>query len=107
MISSSGSFNPVPKKTKQIYEFRDSVDFYCQHGPKECHGNMVHACALAEYRNLGQVLPFIECMEYELYGKPKPNISLIASKVSDNSCYMFKISSKSVSHNHLHYYYYS
>ncbi len=43
---------------------------------------MLHACALEEYRNISQVLPFIDCMEYELYGKSRPNIDLIAKKVS-------------------------
>ena len=67
----------------QIYEFRDTVDFYCQHGPKECRGNMIHTCVLNEYKhNHTTVLPFVECMEYDLKGKPKPNVDQVARDVS-------------------------
>ena len=38
------------------------LKFYCQHGPRECKGNTIQACALNQYP-LDKVLPFIECME--------------------------------------------
>jgi len=79
LISEMIELNLVPFGKAEVYEYRDRVDFYCHHGPKECRGNMIHACALNEYKNnFTLVLPFIECMEYDLMGKPKPNVDQFA-----------------------------
>ena len=79
-LSSMMQLNLIPFGKAEIYEFRETVDFYCQHGPKECRGNMLHACVFKEHQyNYTRVLPFVECMEYDLKGKPKPNVDLIAT----------------------------
>lgn len=49
---------------KASYERLDNgtYQFYCQHGPRECRGNTVQACALDMYP-IDKVIPFVECME--------------------------------------------
>jgi len=38
--------------------------FYCQHGPKECYGNIVETCAIfLNKREEAAYFPFIHCME--------------------------------------------
>ena len=37
-------------------------NFKCQHGPAECQGNMVHACATQVVQNPSTVLKYIKCM---------------------------------------------
>ncbi|CAF2982296.1 unnamed protein product [Rotaria sp. Silwood2] len=37
--------------------------FYCQHGPEECYGNLIHTCVLNFYPKSEQHMPFIYCME--------------------------------------------
>jgi len=39
----------------------DTYDFTCQHGPDECYGNKIHACALNYYPNNVDNVPFISC----------------------------------------------
>ncbi|XP_072938017.1 GILT-like protein 2 [Epargyreus clarus] len=36
--------------------------FKCQHGPSECYGNMLHACALDVIKNQTQALLYNSCM---------------------------------------------
>lgn len=41
-----------------------TVTFRCQHGPRECRGNMIQACAIKIMAgNMSQIVPFIKCME--------------------------------------------
>jgi len=44
--------------------------FDCQHGDKECFGNIIQACVIEHYRSPEQHVPFIICM------MSKKNISL-------------------------------
>jgi len=36
--------------------------FDCQHGPTECLGNMIHACAIKHVSNQGDLVSLIGCM---------------------------------------------
>ncbi|VEN33589.1 unnamed protein product [Callosobruchus maculatus] len=40
----------------------NKIDFWCQHGPEECYGNMIHACAL-DSNPPKTALEFISCCE--------------------------------------------
>ena len=40
----------------------DLYNFQCQHGPAECQGNMVHACATEVVQSPSLVLKYIKCM---------------------------------------------
>ncbi|KAL4702947.1 hypothetical protein ACJJTC_008725 [Scirpophaga incertulas] len=39
-----------------------TVDFQCQHGPLECYGNKLHACAISILNNNMKSIPFNACM---------------------------------------------
>ncbi|GAB6022339.1 hypothetical protein CHUAL_006460 [Chamberlinius hualienensis] len=39
----------------------DRWRFSCQHGPKECYGNKVHACVLDLVKDFNQTFSFIHC----------------------------------------------
>merc|ERR1712002_1126567 len=41
----------------------DSWKFTCQHGPKECHGNMIQACLIHVVEKQELVVPLIKCAE--------------------------------------------
>jgi interferon gamma-inducible protein 30 len=40
-----------------------SWSFTCQHGPRECQGNIIETCAIKLYDKYTQALPFIICLE--------------------------------------------
>jgi len=37
--------------------------FECQHGPDECHGNLIEACAMDQHKQTKEWFPFLQCME--------------------------------------------
>lgn len=75
----------------QFFESGNSYEFYCQHGPKECRGNMIHCCVL-DQNSHDISFPFIKCMEKELYGLRRPDINVVSQKVSEFSkIYLLKI----------------
>lgn len=43
---------------------------------------MIHACVLDMVPNFDVTLPFIDCMQTDLYGRRKPNVDAVAKKVS-------------------------
>ena len=43
-------------------EGEDLYNFQCQHGPTECQGNMVHACATSIVRSPSLLMKYIKCM---------------------------------------------
>lgn len=40
-----------------------SWDYTCQHGPSECVGNLIEACAMQYHPNVKDWFPFINCIE--------------------------------------------
>lgn len=45
----------------QVQKLNDgSYEFTCQHGPKECHANKYHSCAIA-LETVAQSLEYIYC----------------------------------------------
>ncbi|CAH0405432.1 unnamed protein product [Chilo suppressalis] len=49
-------------KAETLYNNNGSIEFQCQHGPVECYGNKLHACALDNIPNRQQALLFNGCM---------------------------------------------
>jgi len=68
-ISDAFFINYIPYgKAKTYYDAReDDYSFKCQHGPKECQGNIYHACSSHYIRNETLKLDFIRCMMLNNY----------------------------------------
>ncbi|KAF7492802.1 GILT-like protein C02D5.2 [Sarcoptes scabiei] len=69
----------------QFFESGNSFEFYCQHGPKECRGNLIHCCVLDRYRNYDESIPFLRCMENDLYGLRRPSVDAVAQKCANST----------------------
>merc|ERR1712218_223753 len=41
----------------------DEYVFTCQHGPAECVGNLIFACAMHYHNTTAEWFPFVECVE--------------------------------------------
>merc|ERR1712123_514841 len=54
------SYKPFGKAN--FTENDQSWDFTCQHGPNECWGNKVQACALNSVSNAEEIVPLINCL---------------------------------------------
>merc|ERR1719348_2326702 len=54
------SFKPFGKAN--FTENDQSWDFTCQHGPNECWGNKVQACALKKIPDTESIVPLINCL---------------------------------------------
>nr|XP_027203806.1 GILT-like protein 1 [Dermatophagoides pteronyssinus] len=81
-IKDKADLRLYPFGKAQFFESGNSYEFYCQHGPKECRGNMIHCCVL--HQNSYDVsLPFIKCMEKELYGLRRPDVDFVAQKCAN------------------------
>ncbi|RWS02005.1 gamma-interferon-inducible lysosomal thiol reductase-like isoform X2 [Dinothrombium tinctorium] len=59
-----------------------SVTFTCQHGPKECRGNMLQSCALHIF-NINQTMPLIYCMESN--SRPEKALDSCAQRIGLNA----------------------
>ena len=46
----------------QTYSQGDSFRFDCHFGPRECQGNIYHACVVEKVGEQGRVLDMIKCM---------------------------------------------
>lgn len=85
-IASMVQLNLIPFGKAEIYQYQDSSDVYCQHGPKECRGNILHSCALKEYEyNYTQVLPFIDCTMHKFFTNRRPDIDLISQNCANEN----------------------
>jgi len=74
--------------------------FTCQHGPSECKGNMVEACAINSYPDQAKHWPFIVCLEN---GNPPSDGQRCASQTgldwnAINGCYNNKTLSYQIMH---------
>lgn len=47
--------------------------FNCQHGPKECVGNLIETCAISILKNVSTYFPFIHCLEVNIAGSSDPH----------------------------------
>ncbi|CAB3362286.1 Hypothetical predicted protein [Cloeon dipterum] len=52
----------VPYGKASTVSHGDSVEFTCQHGPLECEGNKVHACATKHVRDQLTLVRYATCM---------------------------------------------
>ena len=56
-------FNLYPYGNARKTQNGSSWSFTCQHGPRECEGNLIETCAIKKYDFYSQSLPFIICLE--------------------------------------------
>ena len=63
-LAQSVIFDLVPYGKAQTSKQNGQYKFTCQHGPRECIGNMMHACSIQLFGNLASV-PFVNCMMKE------------------------------------------
>jgi len=49
-------------------EYRSGSEwtYTCQHGPKECVGNLIETCAMSLLKNVSVYFPFIHCLEVNI-----------------------------------------
>lgn len=64
----------IPYGNADEYREGSKWVFECQHGPKECEGNLIETCAIALLNNISASLSFIHCFEEsaERSGDPQP-----------------------------------
>lgn len=77
----------VPYGNAREIPYGSSYYYQCQHGPQECLGNEVEACAMQLYQSQAQYVPFIHCVEY--YGMQYGQYCATNNKMdwaSINSC---------------------
>lgn len=58
----------------------DKWVFECQHGPKECQGNLIETCAIELLKNITVSFPFVHCFEENTERSQEPNPAEIAEK---------------------------
>ena len=68
----------------------EKYQFNCQHGPKECLGNTLHACALSKY-NFTDALNFVYKTEAALKGQRRPNVMDIMQDIAKKEGLNFDI----------------
>lgn len=51
----------IPFGKASFFPVNGEYQFECQHGPKECKGNKIHACAIDLYPTTESSLPFVYC----------------------------------------------
>ncbi len=56
-------FNLIPYGNAKTTKNGSSWAFTCQHGVRECQGNMIEACAIRKFDYYSQGLPFALCLE--------------------------------------------
>ncbi|XP_014295730.1 GILT-like protein 3 [Microplitis demolitor] len=58
----------IPYGKATTTELPNGYKFICQHGPRECEANMIHACAIDIIKNPAVQLNFLTCMiEHNLW----------------------------------------
>lgn len=56
-------FNLYPYGNARRAKVGESWNFTCQHGVRECEGNLIETCAIKLFDKYTQALPFIICLE--------------------------------------------
>ncbi|XP_065514968.1 gamma-interferon-inducible lysosomal thiol reductase isoform X3 [Lathamus discolor] len=57
------SITLVPYGNAQERNESGKWEFWCQHGPEECLGNMIETCLMHEAKNFSSYFPVIFCLE--------------------------------------------
>lgn len=70
----------VPYGNAEERRSGDKWVFECQHGPKECQGNLIETCAIALLKNISVSFPFIHCFEENTEKSEDPQPAEIAEK---------------------------
>lgn len=70
----------VPYGNAEERRSGDKWVFECQHGPKECQGNLIETCAIALLKNISVSFPFIHCFEENTEKSEDPQPAAIAEK---------------------------
>ncbi|ESO86102.1 hypothetical protein LOTGIDRAFT_235669 [Lottia gigantea] len=55
-----------------------TLSFSCQHGPNECIGNVIEACAIEHIKNFDEYFPYITCMEKDIVFGPEKSARMCA-----------------------------
>ncbi|XP_013177198.1 PREDICTED: gamma-interferon-inducible lysosomal thiol reductase-like [Papilio xuthus] len=67
---------PYGKATTKVVDSPEYYTFRCHHGPLECHGNKLHACALNIFPSEKNALVFNSClMDYDHTGQGSDDIA--------------------------------
>ena len=55
----------------QTYSQGDTFRFDCHFGPRECQGNIYHACAAAKIPDTQDLMDYVRCMINDNYDPPR------------------------------------
>lgn len=61
----------------------DSYQFECQHGPRECYGNIVQACAINIFYDADDIFNYVTCLMKSVNPSEVTNDTYPVDKVSD------------------------
>ena len=69
-LNTTFNFNNVmiiPFGNAEANKEKNGFEFICQHGFKECYGNMIHSCTIDIIKERKKALDYIVCYEREVF----------------------------------------
>ena len=57
----------IPFGDAELNKDKNGFEFVCQHGYKECYGNMIHSCTIDIIKERKKALEYIVCYEREIF----------------------------------------
>lgn len=57
----------IPFGDAELNKNKNGFEFVCQHGFKECYGNMIHSCTIDIIKERKKALEYIVCYEREVF----------------------------------------
>ena len=69
-LNTTFNFNNVmiiPFGNAEVNKEKNGFEFICQHGFKECYGNMIHSCTIDIIKERKKALDYIVCYEREVF----------------------------------------
>ena len=69
-LNTTFNFNNVmiiPFGNAEVNKAKNGFEFICQHGFKECYGNMIHSCTIDIIKERKKALDYIVCYEREVF----------------------------------------
>lgn len=57
----------IPFGDAELNKDKNGFEFVCQHGFKECYGNMIHSCTIDIIKERKKALEYIVCYEREVF----------------------------------------